>query len=216
MLRAIRMELGEKKETQREMAEKAGVTRSMITHVENKNFILEDVHLQRIAKAYGQDPFEQELLLRKLRRAVVYTRNPAEFESTQLLPSEMPSRPEEPQAQILPTALRIRIEQTLLYRDLRAQNLAELTGIDEHLVRRYLSGEEPVRMEDARKICEALGDVFSEWLLLMGKLPEGLLALLREKPILCKVLALLEDSPGHLVQMVLEDVESRLKAKGGA
>ncbi|WP_429886427.1 helix-turn-helix domain-containing protein [Geoalkalibacter halelectricus] len=210
LIRAIRLELGGAKESQRKMGEKAGVSRSMITHVENHNFILEDEHLQRIADAYGEDEFEKQLLLRKLRRAVVYTRNPKEFYSISLLPEESQAEAGQMRPDILPTALRARIEQTMYEKKIKTPLVAEQAKIDLELLWRAMSGEQPLTRDQAQRVCDVLGDNFSEWTLLMGRLPERLLQIAREKPLLCRVLALIEQAPGHLVQQALEAIEEKL------
>lgn len=59
---------GQRKESQKDMADKIGVSRSMISHIEKYNSVPKDEVLQKTAFHYGKDEWERDFLLRSSER----------------------------------------------------------------------------------------------------------------------------------------------------
>lgn len=209
----IRNEFGDGQESQKKMAEKIGVSRSMITHIEKYNSVPNESVLQKTAFHYGRDQWERDFLLRELRKAALFSREPETFAVITSENMEGGNRIE--MGEFLPLAIRNIIEHRVLELGIEWEKIAEDSGVPLAHLKVVLRGEGALSREALRNLALSLGEDPESWLLFCGYVPENMQTLFRQKPVvtrLYKKIGFLSETQKELfwkkVEAMLDDLIS--------
>lgn len=204
VIKSIRTQLGESL-TQQQFADKVGVSRSLVAHAESKNHVPQDDVLIKIASTFSWNAVEYDIMLNKLRKAALYTKNPSAFEDAMTL-SLQEGDNDRRLAFLLPEYVQFALQDALLSQGMSTKELAsrifkdlENSNNDQksqpefdlrntEMLSLILSGRKSISLDDFRMICDLVKCDSAELELTMGLFPKGLKNATRTNRALVKML----------------------------
>lgn len=194
VIRSIRVTLGGKDMTQGKLAELVGVSRSMITHCETSNTTPGDEVLQKIAKVFAQDPAEYRILLHKLRRASLFSRNSEVFHDIISANPAGDAQDWRLRLVTLPKVLCTTLQDAMHKISMTSTALSDITGLEDEAIRAIVHGKQAISMKDLETLCSTLKCSFDEFQILLGQVPEQMKAAVGQNRSLLHLLMTLSEA----------------------